>query len=280
MSAGRQNKRTKAGNPKNSAALLAVLRPSFLLLASFLIILATGTSCSVKAVKTAVPVRTPDADYLLARLGVYNNAVQRIDGKALVVYREADRTFSFRVVVAVDKPATRMRLDISDFVFKVPLYTLIRSGEDVLLVNHAKKTVSVLRDDDIDVRSLIGLDLPQGFPLDALLGEVFLIEGEGHSIEALDPVVLHINGGEADETVTFSQDLTPEKVRYTSSGQSIFVGFSKYVRVHGEPFPKKISLQKSGTTLDITYTELRLNTAIPDTVFSLQGETAGFTTIQ
>ncbi len=248
----------------------------FLILLSLLIPIFL-TSCTLQTTKIDETVEVGETDLLIEKLRSYNNSVSYLEGKALVVYKEDDKTYSFRVSIAVDKSSDRFRLDASDFVFKKLLLTLIRNENDVLAVNYLKKTVTNLLYDDFDFTSLIELQISREILEHAFLGEVFIIEGPIQRGDSEYPSI-YIKAGEETETVLFNEELLPAQALYVFSQDSLAVDYSKFEYFEDVRFPRKITVKTGDRRLIINYSELVINTPIKRDIFCLENETLeGFT---
>ena len=251
-----------------------------ILLAVFFIAFLSWTSCTVRAIKQAEVTKPRDEDTLLSELMGFNSAVKNIEGRALAVYRDGERTYSFRVLIAADKSSEQIRMDISDFVFKVPLFTIIRRGEDVLLIHHSKKTVSEMRFRELDFSTLFSLEVSKDLLLGAILGEVVVIEGKAVFSDTQQPLLLRIQGSNAEQTIAFNQDFIPFQMQYRYDSRLLTIDFSKFEQQKSVSFPKKIDLKQGSRSLYINYTELHLNQGIEVSRFDLQeDEIDGFSWI-
>ena len=235
------------------------------------------TSCTLQTTKIDETVEVSETDLLIEKLRSYNRSVSYLEGKALVVYKEDDKTYSFRVNIAVDKNSDRFRLDASDFVFKKLLLTLIRNENDVLAVNYSKKTIANLLYDDFDFSSLIGLRISKEIFEHAFLGEVFIIEGPIQRGDSEYPS-LYIKAGEETETVLFNEELLPAQALYLFVQDSLAVDYSKYEYFEDVRFPRKITVKTGDRRLIINYSELVINIPIKREIFCLENKVLeGFT---
>ena len=249
-----------------------VLKLSAALVLSISIVTFLMSSCTVRTVKRIEPERPPKVENLFQRLHSYNSAVRSLEAKALAVYRDSEKTYSFRVHIAVDKETAHFRIDVSDFVFKVPLTTVLRRGDEVIVVNYSKKTLSTLQYSELSFSEMIGLKISKEVLVSAVIGEVFTISNTGITIADSEVPTLFIRNGEETETVIFSSALIPVQVQYELQEESITIQFLKYERIANVQFPKKISIQNANRTLDINYSDLRLNMSVEEKVFLLDNE--------
>jgi hypothetical protein len=229
------------------------------------------SSCTVRTVKRIEPEMPSKAETLFQRLHSYNSAVRSLEAKALAVYRDNERTYSLRVYIAVDKKTERFRFDLSDFVFKVPLTTVLRKVDEVIVVNYSKKTLSSLQYSDLDFSEMLGLKISKEVLVSTVIGEVFTIGNTGITADSEVPTLI-INNGEETETVIFSPELIPVQVKYEFQEDSLTMQFSKHEKIENVQFPKKISIQDANRTLDINYSDLRVNMPFEEAVFLLDKE--------
>ena len=246
-------------------------KPFILFISLFLI------SCSLKVARVSELVQKKARSFLFEELISYNNSVVTLEGKAFVMYKESEKTFSFRVEVAADKNEMNFRLDIGDFVFKIPLITVIQEGEDVLVINYSKKTFSRLQYKDLDFKNMTGLNIPKDILVNSVLGEVFIIKGDIEVSES-DNLLLSINGMTEKENVLFNEKLMPIEALYILHSDSLLVNFYKFNGIEKEQFPYKITIKNEDKLLQINYSSLTINSPINSDLFSFDtSNLKGFT---
>jgi hypothetical protein len=146
--------------------------------------------------------------------------------------------------------------------------TLIKKDQDVLAIVHSKKTYTFLQYEEMDLNKLTGLNIPHDILIRAVLGEVFVIEGEIIGSKAQSITIQNEN---QSETIVFNEELLPDETHYYLNPELDMykVTFSKYRNVENIEFPYKIMIQNEEKALSINYSDLRINTPISTDVFSM-----------
>lgn len=236
-------------------------------LLSFLIFLFM-VSCTMKTVKVEEPAQIETSTILLEKLNDYNSYVKSLEGNALVTYKESDKTYSFRAQFESDKNKMDFKMHLDEFIFKFPLFTLIKKDQDVLAIVHSKKTYTFLQYEELDLNKLTGLNIPRDILIRTVLGEVFVIEGEIIESKAQSITIQNEN---QSETIVFNEELLPDETHYYLNPELDMykVTFSKYRNIGNIEFPYKIMIQNEERTLSINYSDLKINPPISADVFSM-----------
>jgi hypothetical protein len=222
----------------------------------------------MKTVKIEETAQIETSTILLEKLNEYNSYVKSIEGNALVMYKESDVTYSFRAQIESDKDKMDFKLQLDDFVFKFPLFTLIKKDQDVLAIVHSNKTYTFLQYEELDLNILTGLNIPHDILIRGVLGEVFVIKGEIIESKAQSITIQNKN---QSETIVFNKELLPDETHYYLNPELDMykVTFSKYRNVENIEFPYKINIQNEEKTLSINYSDVKINTPISTDVFSM-----------
>jgi hypothetical protein len=75
--------------------------------------------------------------------------------------------------------------------------------------------------------------------------------------------------GLSSETILFGEDRVPIGATFEQGGESYVVRFSKFKVSGGSRFPAKITIQGGDRSLEVNYTELRINPVLGDQAFSI-----------
>jgi hypothetical protein len=181
---------------------------------------------------------------------------------------------TFRLEVASRWPASDLRLDIRDFVFKKHVLTLAKSGEDIVILIHLREEYLALSDGELDFEDLSGLPLRKEILIPTLMGRVPVSGYSSFTATSMDTLLMQGIGHSC--VVRFDRDLSyPEKARYDFEGAVYDVTFSKH-RTHPDDtslfFPHWIGLEHGEKRLELSYSALSLNVALDDRLFALSEE--------
>ncbi len=232
-----------------------------LLTASLLLL---AVSCMARIQKTGVEEDT--ASLLMKKLAVYNGSMKEMTGTAIMFYKDDNQTLSFRA--AVIWRSGDLRLDLNDFVFKKPVLTFIKNGSDVLIVRHMKKEFYLMKYDALDLKKLVGIDIPSDLLLPSIVGRVY-IEGK-EAVSPLDSTTLLIAGSGMREEIHFDEDYLPTSTTVTFSPDVYTLTLTKFNRYNEVSFPQKISLTAGGKALEINYSEAHINEYTDDSSFNIE----------
>jgi hypothetical protein len=221
-------------------------------------------SCAVKR-EHALP--ETDAPLLMDRLNHYNQLVHDVDAQALVVFKDSDRNYSFRAALSAVGNGEKLRLTLSDFVFKKPLLSIVKNGDDLTAILYTKKQYVQVPYEDLDMEEISGLDIRKEILLAALMGKVYTDE-QSSVITSPDPLTLVIEGNDDQkQIVSFDSQLLPHEVTYLGSYQVYSMVFHEYMAVAGLYFPKRVSVTHEDRALEASYSEVRVNQALSADVF-------------
>jgi len=222
-------------------------------------------SCATRINKSVVEEDT--ASLLMRKLAVYNDSIQEMTGKAIMFYKDGNRTLSFRATV-VSRNGD-LRLDLNDFVFKKPVLTLIKRGSDVLIIQHMKKEFYLMKYDVLDLEKLAGIDILPDILLPSITGRVYIID-EHSSVSPLDFTTLRIEGSNMHEEIQFNEDSLPTRTTITSLPVVYILTLKKFNRYNNVFFPQKISLTDGEKVLEISYSEVHINEYIDNSSFNIE----------
>ncbi len=233
-------------------------------------------SCTGKAVKVGIDEpeqklekeRLDESAVLFERLVSFNNKASFLEGDAFVIYKDDEETYSFRVHAIADMNRKNYKLSVDEYVFKIPLFTLIKNSNDVLAITHSKKTYTLLRYEDLDFSSVADLNIPKEFFIHAVFGAFYVIEGN-KKFSSPEEHILLMETTERTQRVLFSEEMLPVESSYTLSDKSIEVQFSKFREVESVQFPHKITIRNDERYLKINYSKLHINTPLHFSTFAL-----------
>jgi len=235
------------------------------------------SSCTLKTVKVKEE-EEDEALFLLSVIQNYNDSFDNVEGSALVVYKEGERTLSLKAGIIAIADLSNIRIDVEDFVFKKKLVTVAKNGDDVLTVNHIKKTYIQSNYSNLDFKKALGFDIPAELLINFIIGRVPVAEGSYEGDISRRPK-LYIQGKEDKEMVFFNRELLPEKIEYYQKDEHYTVIFSKFQNKNETYFPQKIAICSGNKSLEISYTRLNINTKLSSSVFNIEDiSLEGFTT--
>jgi len=240
------------------------------------ILISTLMSCTGKAVKVGVEEPEPELKKerldetaaLLERLVSFNKKASFIEGDAFVIYKDDEQTYSFRVHAIADMSRKNYKLSVDEYVFKIPLFTLIKNQSDVLAITHSKKTYALLRYEDLDFSSVTDLHIPKEFFIHAVFGAFYVIEGS-KKFSSPEEHILLMETANRKQKVLFSEEMLPVESSYTLSDKFVQVQFSKFREVESVQFPHKITIRNDERNLKINYSKLHINTPLHSSTFAL-----------
>ena len=264
------------------------MKPFRLLLCASLAV--TLASCAVRTAKVGqkpgAAATEQSAEELFGIIEAQNMSVKSMAGKSLVVYRDGDKVVSLKATIAADKEGVRYRLDLFDYVFNKHLMTLIRLGEQVSAILYFKKEYRELSYDDFRFEDMTGITVPKDILLSTMLGEVYLPGGErkvytddepAHYTEAERGtrgalknrvLIIEAESGSRD-TILFDDKGIPVEARYSGGREAQLVRFLKHKNIDGIEFPVKITIESGPRTLEINFTEVKLNRITPENAFTI-----------
>ncbi len=253
-------------------------------------------SCAVRttAVRDNVEIKEgamedEERNILLAETEKYNRMLTSLKGEAMVIYRDPERTLSFRSAVAAvgvaEGDASALRLDLDEFVFRIPIATVLKTQDEVYTYVHSEKSYYVTPVDEADFGALLGFEVPVRFLFSSLLGRVYLPQ-ESPRFRMIDERHLLITGRGEEEIVRFGPMVLPEGIEYRRAGgpegDDIYrVDFDKY-DVSGSapdqaPFPMVVTVKSGKKSLEIRYSMVTVNSGIKEGVFTTEDtEFAGY----
>ena len=218
------------------------------------------------ATRTETVQEESDADVLVTKLKEYNSSIRAIEAAALLVYTDGDKTYSFRAQVTVHNNGENMRLDLSDFVFKKPILTIVKNDDKVTALLHTQKTYYLTTYEDLNIEELSGLKIRKEILLPALMGKIY-VDSEGGSAISPDPETLIIETEEYRETVTFDHDWLPCSAEYIVEYDVYSMTLESFTFTEGVYFPGKVTLTNLNRQLEATYKEVRVNGTIDAGLF-------------
>jgi hypothetical protein len=231
-------------------------------------------SCSLRTAKVSGPAEEPakrdEGIQLLTKLNRYNEMVDTVEGNALTVYREEDSTISFKTEIVSDKKKQKFRIDLYDFVFKVPLLSIIRNNDDILAVVHNKKEYYRLTFEHFDFREMTGFDIPKEILVGSMTGDVHLIEGR-RDVSSPEDLLLSIKGETGTELVRFNGDALPVEAQYIKGADIYTVKYEKYKNIDNIDHPYRILIKHNGSQLEINYMDIKLNKKLNTDLFAFDG---------
>jgi hypothetical protein len=233
-----------------------------LLLLSAVFLLQGGCATQNKTqTQTQILEQEKTEDILVERLNAYNDDVHTIDARALVVYKENDKTFSFRSRIVVEQNGEYLRLDLSDFVFKRPVLTMIKERDEVIAILHTKKAYYRMPYEAFDPARISGVNLDGEMLITTLMGKVFL-DRESSSYRSPEPRILDVENASFTQSIRFDDRLLPVHVEYDFRGDRYVLSLEKFMESDGVHFPQSISLQHSARLLEASFSEVHINGAV------------------
>jgi hypothetical protein len=207
-----------------------------------------------------------EQDTLSERIAEYNGKLVSLSGTAIVVFRDEESTLSFRSEISAREGANFVRLDLNDLVFKTPLATVIKNGDEVFTYVHQKMEYYVTAVEEADFGMLLGFDIPVKLLVQSLLARVYIPEGEIET-RRVDDLHIEITAQEEKEVVRFGKEDLPEEMVYTykdSPGQETLysVSFEQFEETGVLVFPLVIKIKSQNRRLEIRYTTVEPNAAV------------------
>ena len=232
------------------------------------------TSCSLRTAKVSGPEKTSaeneEGIALLRTLKLYNDKVKTVKGSALAVFRENENTVSLKTEIVTDKKEKKFRIDLSDFVFKVPLITIIRNNNEILAVVHNKKEYYTLAYENFDFRNMTGINIPKDILVGSMTGGVYLIEGET-AVSSPKDLLLSIESENGKQLVKFNDESLPVEAQYLNNTDICTVKYEKYKKIDGINYPYRIIIKNGDGQLEINYSDIKLNRLLESNAFELVG---------
>ena len=208
---------------------------------------------------------------LLEKLKEYNGSISSVEARALLMYNDGDKNYGFQAVVAVQQNGERIRLDLSDFVFKKPILTLVKNSDQVTALMHIKKKGYLMSYDSMSIEELSGFKLRKEILLPALMGKVFVDDGNA-SLFSPDSKTLIMESDIVREVVTFDAEWLPRSVEYEIFGDAYIMNFVSFTALEDHVFPEKVTLSTLNRRLEATYRDVRVNGYIDDGMFIIDEE--------
>jgi hypothetical protein len=216
---------------------------------------------------------------LLEKLKEYNGSISSIEARALLMYNDGDKNYGFQAVIAVQQNGERIRLDLSDFVFKKPVLTLVKNNDQVTALLHMKKKGYHMSYDSMSIEELSGLKLRKEILLPALMGKVF-VDTHNTTLISPDSKTLIMESDIVREVVTFDAEWLPRSVEYEIFGDAYIMNFVSFTALEDNVFPEKLILKTLNRQLKATYKDVRVNGYIDDGMFIIDEKTLSGYTIE
>jgi hypothetical protein len=228
------------------------------------------------ATQTELVQEEGDGSQLVEKLNAYNESIQTIEAHALLMYSDGDRNYSFRAFIAAQNDGEYMRLDLSDFVFKKPVLTLVKANDSVTALLHMQRRIYHTDYEGLSLEALSGLNVHKEILIPALMGKVFMIANNSDT-SSPDARTLVVDSEDLREIVTFDSDGLPQNVQFTMHNDAYILIFKDFAAVKEAQFPEKIVLSSQDRRLEATYREVRVNETIDMGLFMLDEESmAGY----
>jgi outer membrane biogenesis lipoprotein LolB len=235
-----------------------------------LILIITSCTGQLPAVKeNIVAEKKVQPQVLLEKINTYNQKVSNLKGDALLVYRDGEHTLSFRTAVISRNQLESIRMDLYDFVFKTPIVSMVKRGNEIFAVLYTKKQYFSTTVDALDFKQVLGFDVPVELLFHSLLAKVYVPDRE-YEAEQIDDYNLELREPGITQRITFDEDLIPVSVLYTFMDDEYNVKFEKYNRINDIEFPLKITLTDRERVLELNYSNVTLNAGVSEETFLLE----------
>ena len=238
---------------------------------TFIVLLFAAWACSVRTARMdriGEPVSGERGYFLLAQLAGNSETLKSFEGDALVVYKEGEKTESLRARVAFNRDSAQFRLDLYDFVFKKPVVTVVRNGDEVFAALHLKKKYYRNSYESFDFQNLVDINVSKDILFHSMLGEVYISEQEG-KISSKGMYALTVEADNEKTDVLFDDQTLPVQAEYSGDAGVYLVRFMKY-RVEGDvQFPRKVTIESGEKMLEMNYTEFSVNRPVSGQLFVL-----------
>lgn len=230
-----------------------------------LIFLPLMLSCSVRRVKRE---ETPhEGSVLFQYLLSYNQEVQNLKGKTLLIYRAGEKTLSFKASVAAMDSGRFLRIDFTDFIFKKPVVSIVRREDEVITIMYTKKLYYRERYADFHFEETTGFNIPKELILKSVLGKVHIFDGR--LIKDGSSTILMENDTSSIR-IFFNNEPYPIKTVYSFQEDVYTVEFSGFHKFQPGAFPSKIVIKNEESTLDIIYTDVAINDTLDEKIFLIE----------
>lgn len=209
-----------------------------------------------------------DVQLLVEKLKEYNESISTIKAHALLMYTDGDKSYSFRAEIAVENSGENIRLDLSDFVFKKPVLTLVKNSDQVAALLHMDKKVYLTSYENLNIEALSGLKLRKEILLPALMGKVF-VNSATATMSSPNSKTLIMESEGYRETVSFDAHWLPQSVEYEVNNDVYSMTFKSFTAFEGVFFPGKVTLSSLNRQLEATFKDVTVNGMIDDGLFLL-----------
>jgi hypothetical protein len=223
------------------------------------------------ATQTEMVYEESDGRQLVEKLNAYNDSIRAIEAHTLLMYSDGDNNYSFRAFIVAQNNGEYMRLDLSDFVFKKPVLSLVKSGDSVTALLHMKKRAYQMDYESLSLEALSGLNVHKEILFPALMGKVF-VDVKDTVTSSPDAKTLVVESEGFREVVTFNSNWLPQNVEFAMRDDVYTLSFKTFDVVEEIYFPGKISLSNLNRRLEATYREVRINEAIDMELFVIDEE--------
>jgi hypothetical protein len=212
---------------------------------------------------------------LMDRIVQYNRMVRSVDAQALVVFKDGDKQYSFRAALRAEGNGSKLRLTLSDFVFKKPLVSIVKNEDVFTAIVYVKKEYIQEPYEELDVVEVTGLRIKKEILLAALMGKVY-VDGNNSVLTSPNPTTLIIERHEGRrEIVSFDSRMLPSEVTYARGYREYSTIFHEYMLVDGVYYPKKMSIVHEDQELTANFSDVRVNGILDSAFFQLDAEELG-----
>jgi hypothetical protein len=235
-----------------------------------LILIIASCTGQLPAVKENIVVeKKVQPQVLKEKVAAYNEKVSNLKADAFLVYRDGEHTLSFRTDVISRNQLESIRMDLYDFVFKTPIISMAKRGNEIFAVLYMKKQYFSTTLDALDFKQVLGFDVPVELLFHSLLAKVYIPDSE-YEAEQVDDYNLELQEPGITQRITFNEDLIPVDVLYTFMDDEYNVKFEKHDRIADIEFPLKITLRDRERVLELNYSNVTLNAGVSEETFFLE----------
>jgi outer membrane lipoprotein-sorting protein len=216
-----------------------------------------------------------DPGELMDRIDQYNRMVRSVDARALVVFKDGEKQYSFRATLLAEGNGNKLRLTLSDFVFKKPLVSIVKNENVFTAIVYVKKQYIQEPYEELDVVEVTGLRIQKEILLATLMGKVY-VDGGPSVLTSPDASTLIIDCHEGErEVVSFDSRMLPSEVTYARDYRKYRTVFHEYMLVDGVYYPKKLSIVYEDQELTANFSDVRVNRSLDSATFQLDDEELG-----
>jgi len=146
---------------------------------------------------------------------------------------------------------------------------MVKIDNDIFAVNYIKKEYFSTNIDEMDLKRILGFEVPVELLLHSVLAKVY-IPDQNYETKQVNDYSLEIVAPGRKQIITFNENLVPVDVQYTVQGNVYYVKFEKHDKEGSGNFPLRMTLRNKKRVLEVNYTNVDPDAELSEDIFLLE----------